>query len=64
MDKLTITKGGRLSARDLDVSKGHIGMCDVGYGGESALSMDLEPDEVRQVIDALLGKPIMKEGEI
>ncbi len=55
MDKLTITKGGRMSMRDLDVSKGSICLHDVRYGGESNLDMDLAEDEAIEVCCALLG---------
>lgn len=55
MAKLTITKGGRLSMTDLDVSKGHICLHDVCYGGESNLDVDLTEDEAIEVCCALLG---------
>src|SRR5690348_14492983 len=55
MNKVTITKGTRLSMLDLDVSQGHISLHNVKYGGEAALSVDLDPLEVVRVIAALQG---------
>lgn len=52
---LTITKGDRLTMKDLDIKLNHIALHDVKYGGEDALDIDLTPDESRQVAATLLG---------